>query len=149
MASVPVDMNTAAITGERIKLDKGQKLAIHCAFGDSTAAVVTASFQQHTAASAGTSKALAIHLPYFKKAGAATSFTKVEISTAASSFDLAADFAAQEGIVVFEIDANELDVNNNFAWASIDFADSTAAKIVSAVYIVDKCVNEPAYKTVL
>lgn len=147
--SVPVDLNTAALTGARIKLDVGQKLVIHCHFGDSLAAVVTAALKQHNAASAGTSKALESRLPYFKKVAAATSFTKVEQSVPASSFDLAADLAGDEGIVVFEVLPEELDIANGFAWASIDFADSTAAKLFSGIYIVENCKYEPAYKNAL
>jgi hypothetical protein len=143
--SDPVDLNTAALTGARIKLDKGQKLAVHCHFGDSTAAVVTASFKQHNAASAGTSKAVSLRLPYFKKVGAATAFTKVAPDSAISSLDMAADLAAEPGIVVFEVLPEELDVNNGFAWFSIDFADATAAKLFSGIYIVENANKQAAY----
>lgn len=75
----PADLNAAAVTGARIKLSEGYKCAVALSFGDSTGAVVDVSFQQHDAASAGNSKAVNIQTNYYHKAGAATSFTKVEV----------------------------------------------------------------------
>lgn len=147
-ADVPSDFDTA-FTGSRVSLAKGDRLAVIVNFGDSTAAVVTASFQQHTAASGGTSKALSIANIYFHKVGAATSFTKVEPTVAASSVDLAALLAAEPGIVVFEILAEDLDVSNNFTHVSINFADTTAAKLGSVVYLNHQVKAKPAYEIAL
>jgi hypothetical protein len=141
----PVDANTAAITGARVKLSSADRLAIAVHMGDSTSAVVTLTLRQHNAASAGTSKDLSVSNPYYHKVAAATSFTKVEPAAAAAAYDLAALLANDPGIVVFEVLSEQLDVNNGYYWASIDMADSTAAKLVSAVYILGNSRQMPAY----
>lgn len=144
--SLPVDLNTAALAGARIGLENDHRVAIVCNFGDSTAAVVQATLKQHTAGVGGTSKALATSNPIFKKIGAATKFTKVEgdIDAPASAFDLSADLADSEGIVIFEVLASDLDVNNGFTHVSIEFADSTAAKLFCGNYVLADSKTFPA-----
>ena len=129
----------------RIKLEKGYRLAIVCSFGDSVAAVTDFTLQQHDASTGGNSKALAITNPYFHKVASATTFTKVEISTAASNI-VPTVLAADEGIIVFDILAEDLDVNNGYAWVSVNVADSTAAKVMGAVYVLHNVRNVPAYE---
>jgi hypothetical protein len=147
--SVPVDMNTAAITGDRVKLSSGNRCAIHIHMGDSTSAVVTFDLKQHNAATAGTSKALSVANPYYHKKAALTVFTKVTPASAASQYDLATIFANDEGIVVFEVLAEDLDNDNGYYWMSLDVTDSTAAKLISAVYIIHECYNSPPYDVAL
>lgn len=142
--SVPADLNGAAVTGARIKLAKGFKLAIVANFGDSTGAVTDFTLQQHDAASGGNSKALAISNPYFHKVAAATTFTKVELSSAASNI-VPTVLAADEGIIVLEVLAEDLDRDSDYAWVSVNVADSTAAKIMSALYVVHDMREVPAY----
>jgi hypothetical protein len=143
--AVPSDMDTA-VTGARIKMEKGDRLAIVLSMGDSVGAVVEFALKQHNAASGGTTKALEVMNPYFKKAGSATSFTKVEPTAVEDTYDLAADFAAQEGVVVFEVLGEDLDVNNGFAWVSVNAADSTVAKLLAGLYVVGKSRFQPAYE---
>lgn len=145
VSEIPKDLNASALVGKRIPLHKFGKVAFVVNMGDSVGAVVTPSFQQHDAAAGGNSKALSIANIYYVKAGAATSFTKVEPTAAASSFALAADFAAQEGVVVFEVWGADLDVENNYAYVSMNMADSTAAKIVSVTAILGDAKNVPSY----
>lgn len=149
LAHLPVDMNTAAITGARIKMNLGDRLAIIVAMGTSTAALAQFTLRQHNAASSGTSKNLSVDNPYYKKAGAATVFTKVEPSVAAAAYDLSTDFAADGGLVVFEVLQEDLDVNNGFAWVSLDIADSTAAKLACTMYQVVDAEFKPAYNIAL
>lgn len=149
MVSVPVDMNTAAITGARIKLDSGDRVAIMCQFGDSTAALVQLTLNQHTAASGGTSKVLSVANAYFHKAGAATSFTKVQPTAAASAYDVSSVFSDAEGVLVMEVRGEDLDVDGGFAWVSVDFADSTAAKLLAASYIVSDLRHRPGYSVAI
>lgn len=139
------DMNAAAITGARIGLQKGDRVAVLVNMGTSTGAVVDFSFEQHNAASGGTSKALEIDNPYYHKAGAATVFTKVQPTAKSDNFDLSALFAADGGIVAFEILAEDLDVNGGFGYVSLNVADSTAAKLIAAVYVLHKPTYLPAY----
>ena len=141
----PVDMNTAAITGARISLAKAESCAVVFSMGTSTAAIAQFTLMQHNAASAGTSKVLAVSGPYFVKAGSATAFTKVEPTVAASLYDLSTTFAADGGLVVFEISGEELDVNSNFTHFSVDIADSTAAKLISGIYVLTGLKYEPSY----
>lgn len=148
MGVLPVDLNTAAVTGERISLAKGKKLAIVCQLGDSTAALVRPTLRQHSAATGGTSKDLSVANPYYYKNGAATSFTKVEPSSAAALYNLDTLFGGDEGIVVFEVHPEDLDVNGNFTHVSVDFADSTAAKLCSVLYVLDSK-EVPAYSLAL
>lgn len=144
-ACVPVDMDAAAFVGARVSLADAFKVAIVVNMGDSVGAVVDFTLKQHNAASGGTSKVLSIMNPYFKKAGAATSFTKVLPTVAASNYVLSGDFAAQEGVVVFEVCAEDLDVEGGFSHISIEAADSTAAKLISVLYVAHKCKVNPAH----
>ena len=107
-ACVPFDMDTVTAL-PRIGLEKGDRVAIICIMGDSVGAVVDLTLKQHTAITAGTSKDLATSNPYYKKVGAATSFTKVTPVAEAANYVLSTDFAAQEGVVVFEVLGEELD----------------------------------------
>lgn len=150
-AWAPVDMNTAAITGARIKMDAGKKLVIVVSMGASTGATVAFNLNQHNAASSGTTKDCSVNNPYFHKAGTATFFTKVPptitngIPVDAAAYDLSTLFIADGGIAVFEINAADLDVNNGFAWASISASDSAAAKLGSGMYYLVDCPFNPPY----
>jgi len=141
--SAPADLNAAAVTGARIKLEKGFRLSVICNFGDSTGAVTDFTMNQHDAASAGNSKVLATSNPYFEKVATATSFTKVEVSNASNI--VPTTLAADEGIYVFEILAEDLDRDNDYGYFSFDIADSTAAKIMGAVYVLSDVREVPAY----
>lgn len=144
-AGVPADLNASSLTGARVNLSSGDRLAIVVSMGDSTAAVTDFTLRQHDAASAGNSKDLEITNPYFTKVGSDTTFTKNEISTATANI-VPTVFAGDEGVVVFEVLSEDLDVNNGFAWVSLNIADPTAAKIFAAVYVVGKNRYLPAYK---
>lgn len=147
--SAPVDLNVAAVTGPRIKMDNSYRLAIAVLMGTSTAATVQFSLKQHTAATGGTSKDLSVANAYFHKAGAATVFTKVEPSVAAASYDVSSVFAADAGIIVFEVLADDLDVDAGFAWVSLDIADSGAAKLASVLHVAHEVKDAPAYAIAL
>jgi len=139
-AGAPKDINASAFAGERIKMDKGYSLAIVCRLGDSVGATVQFDLDQHDAAAAGTSKALDIQSNYYHKTDAAASFTKVDVraddAVLSDSADLSAALAADEGTVVFHVEPEHLDTNNDFAYVSLNIADSTAAKIASVTYYV-------------
>jgi len=148
-AGVPADLNLAGLTGARVKLDGAFKCAVVVSMGDSVGAAVDFSLQQHDAASAGTSKALNIVRNYYRKADVETAFTKVEIrpddAGLSDSVDLAAVFAAAEGIVVFEVLAEDLDRENGFGWISLNIGDPGAAKVFNAEYVLRDNRQEPAY----
>lgn len=144
-AHLPKDLNGAATVGERIAVAKSDRIAIVVAMGDSVGAVANFSLKQHTLEAAGVSKDLEVKGNYYYKAGAAKSFTKVEVETAAAAYDLSAIFAADEGVVVFEILGEDLDVDGDFAFVSIEIADATAAKLASTMYVGHDAKRQPAY----
>ena len=144
--AIPADLNAAAVTGKRIKMDVATRLAIIAQFGDSTGAVVQLNLKQHDAESAGNTKALSTKLPWFVKTGSDTEFTKKNAANASiSQLDASTELAADEGTVIGEIVAEELDHENGYEWVSVDVADSTAAKIMSAEYVLHEVKKQPAY----
>lgn len=145
MAVVPVDLNTAANPGARIPLTGGQRVSWLILMGASTGAVVNATLQQHDAASAGNSKALSVSNAYYHKVSTATKFTKVVPGSAAAAFDVSTIFAALGGIAVFEVLAEDLDRDNNYAYASLSLDDSTAAKVGAVVAFIGNNRTLPAY----
>lgn len=134
-ADYPVDLNTAGLSGVRVDVTKCRRLAFVVVLGGSTGSTVSFTLKQHTAASGGTTADLSVDNRYFKKVGAATVFTEVEPTVEAAAYDLSADFAAAQGIVVFEILPENMDVNNGFKYASIEVADSGTAKLASILYV--------------
>ena len=145
LAHAPVDLNTAAITGARISLAKGEKIAILLLLGSSVGASVVATLKQHDASVGGTTKALEVANKYYHKAGAATVFTEVEPTVATDSYDLSAQFATDGGVAVLEINESDLDVDGGFSHISVDIADSGAAKIGATAYVVMNADYCPAY----
>ena len=145
LVTVPVDANTAAITGGRVGLKGVARVAFVVQMGDSTAALAQFTLKQHNAATAGTTKALSVANPYYHKKAALTVFTKVIPGAATDAYDLSSVFAADEGTAVFEVLAEDLDVEGDFAWASLDMADSTAAKLVSVIAIAHAVGQKPGY----
>lgn len=142
--SAPADLNGAAVTGNRLKMEDSFKVAICCSFGDSVAAVTDFTLRQHDAATGGNSKVLAISNPYFYKVAGATKFTKVEIEEVSNIAPIV--LADDEGIIVIEVLAEDLDRDNGFSYLSVDVADSTAAKIMGAEYLLHDVRNMPAYE---
>lgn len=140
----PSDADTA-INSSRVSLKNGQRCSLILHFADSTAAVVTASLKQHNAATSGTTKALEIDNPYYHKVGAATEFTKVQPTAKEDEYDLASLLASEPGVVVFEILSEDLDVDNGFAWVSVNLADTTAAKLTGILAIIRELAYHPGY----
>jgi hypothetical protein len=149
--NVPVDMNAAAITGKRVKMDVSESCAVVLSMGASTSAEVVFTLKQHNAASSGTTKDLSVMNPYFIQLSAVTTaaFTKVSPTVAAAAYDLSSTFADASGIVVFEVNGSDLDLANDFAWFSVIAADATAAKILGGLYVLNNPVHKPAYLEVV
>lgn len=145
---VPVDLNAGANTGLRVPMANVKRLAFLIITGTSTAAVMTWNFLQHDAASSGNSKALAISNPYYIKHGAATVFTRTVPGAAADTYDIATQFAADGGLAVFEVLAEDLDIENGFAWVSLSALDATAAKLGAVLVLADSDFK-PAYAGVI
>lgn len=141
---VPVDLNDGANTGLRIPLANVKRVTFVVAMGDSTAGVTNLTLNQHDAASAGNSKALSVSNPYYIKAGAATVFTRTVPTVAASNY-IPTAFANEPGLLVFEVLAEDLDVENGYAWVSLSAIDATAAKLGAIIAIASGPAYIPAY----
>lgn len=135
----PIADGHAGITGDRIAMKGVKRLAVMVQVGAGTA--VTAfqvDLQQHDAAAAGNSKALAFDNIYFHKVGAATEFTKVEPTVDASAYDLHSVFGDSAGVVVLEVLAEDLDVDNDFDHVSVDISGAgTGTRQIGVVAIAD------------
>ncbi len=145
----PVDLNTAANTGARIKMSHGDRVAAIISLGTSTTATVEITLRQHDAATAGNSKDLDVDNPYYVKADTATSFTKVVPTVADALLTLTTTFTDDAGTVIVEVLGEQLDDVNGYSWFSVDIADSAAAKLGSVVYVVSDCRFSPAYSTAI
>lgn len=145
----PVDLNTAAVTGNRVSMKNARRCTFIVAIGassSSTAHLFT--LRQHDAASSGNSKDLAVINPYYTEIGAATSFSKVIPGSATAAYDLHSVLADAKAVLVFEVLAEDLDITNGYAWVSMDTADTGAAQLGSVVALVEES-YEPAYGTVV
>ncbi len=143
IASAPYDGNTVA-SGLLINMKGYKRCTFIVNYGDGSSGTVTPSFLQADAASAGTSKPLSHANPYYVKVDDAAAFTKVEPVAAAASFDLSTLLANDPGLAIFEVLAEDLDVENDFAWVSLDHADVTSTKLISVVALLDGG-PKPAY----
>lgn len=134
---------TGGQSSQRISLQKGYKLAviIHLA---SAAFDLDVTFNQHDAPSAGNSKVLSHDNPYYKKVGAATKFTKVEQSVAASQI-VDTDLNGAAGVVVFELLAEDLDRDNDFNHISVDIAQAAGARVACVELALHDMTKKPAY----
>jgi hypothetical protein len=142
--AAPKDINASAIVGSRVSLKDNERVAIAFSMDNGAGTTNAISFEQHDAAAAGNSKAVTVK-SYFHKIGAATVFTKVELETAVSTVDLSAVLGGAFAEVVFEIEAQDLDVNAGYAYVSVNVAASAAAKVVSGLYILPEPKNKPSY----
>lgn len=129
----------------RISMKELHKLAviISCA---SLAQDVVVKLRQHDAASGGNSKDLISKNPSFVKADADTVMTKKDASEIADiTFD---ELNSVNGIGVAEILSEDLDVNNGFAYVSVQLTTS-GARVGSATYHSVMPRLKPAYLTEL
>lgn len=144
--AVPANLLTAPTTGARIQVAKGFRVTVVCNMGESTSGITDFTMKQHTASTGGTTKVLATSNPYFEKVDTDTSFTKVAVSDASNI--VPTTLAADPGIFIFEVLAEDLDRENGFSYFSLDAAESTGLgndKIMAAIYILNDVRNVPAY----
>jgi hypothetical protein len=149
LVTLPVDLNTAAVTGGRVSIKGCSRIAFVVSLGDSTAASTVFTLRQHNAASGGTSADLSVANVYYTKKGAETSFTKVEPTVAAAAYDLSARFSDDEGVAVFEVLEDQLNTESGYAWVSLDIADSGAAKLGSVLAVCHALHSKPGYSQAL
>lgn len=144
----PVDLNDGANTGARIDMSKCRRVTfVLFAKAGTAPSSHTVSFQQHDAASAGNSVALSIDSPYFHKLDAATYFTKVQPSAAASSFDIDALVIDAKFVAVFEVLAEQL--TDGYKWASMNVTDAGGAQLGACLAICHDMKDLPSYSVVV
>lgn len=144
----PVDMSAAANAGDWVSLKHYKHVAIvfHTAVG-TAGDDPTLTISQATDVSGTGSKALAINSAKVFKKQAATNLLSTGTWSSASA-DVSsntvtnATLAEQEAIIVVEVDADELDVDNGFDCIQASVADvGTNAQLGACYYIL----TEPRY----
>ena len=144
-ADAPQDA-AAGVTGARIDMDLSHRIAIVISVGSSAASTVALDLLQHDAASAGNSKALQIENRYFVKAGAAIKYSAFDLEgSPASTIDASTALSTDEGILIVEVLAEDLDREGGFTHLSADLQAAGTAKIASVVYHGHKSYRKPAY----
>lgn len=141
-AFMPVDLSTAANTGDRVNLQNYERCIFVLLASSGTAGddpIITA--QQHDAATSGNSKALNFtrirHKVGATDIDAVGQFSLVE-QTAASSYDSATiDGAENETLIAVEVQAQDLDTDNGFTFVSFNVADvGSNAQLGAGFYIL-------------
>lgn len=137
---VPVDSQTAAMTGKRVSLKNagGVTIVVFKAAGTANDDPVL-DLQQHTADTGGTTADLDIIDHYYIKQEATLdgdeTWTRVT-QAAASEVTLNATSAETQMIVVIEVDARSL--SDGYDYVSLDIADTGAAgaQLISCLYLL-------------
>lgn len=125
----------SAMTGDYINMAKAGHVTVLVHVTQANAATSAITIEQATAVAGTSSKALATAVPIFLVADAATTDVWVA-QTAAVSYTTSATL--KHKLVAFEIDAEDLDVNNGFDCICVKVGASNAANIVAAQYICGK-----------
>lgn len=135
---------SSAVTGNRVDMKNAKRVTFLISVGTSTSATaVTFTLEQSNAASSGTKKVLTVQNPYYYKANTDTVFTKVAPVAAASAYDFTSLIGDHVGYVALEVLAEDLDVENNFEWVSIDVTAAGVTKLGSIIAIVDSEFRPP------
>lgn len=143
----PVDLDTGANTGARVDIRQAKRVSFVCIAAAGTAPNShTFTLKQHTAASGGTSADLSVDNAYYHKLAAATSWTKVEPSSAAAAYDLDGIVADAKYMIVFEVLAEQL--SDGYGWVSLDQSDAGGAQLGLVLAVVDSDIK-PAYDQVV
>lgn len=130
----PVDYNTGANTGLRIDMKDLEKVVLIFVFNSATTRTgATIDLDQHTVSSSGSPLALSVVNKYYHKIGAATSYTKVEPTVAADTFDLLSLIGDSKAVVVMEVDS--ADLTDGYRWVSANVTDAGAASIGTCIAI--------------
>lgn len=144
----PVDLNTAANTGNRVDMAQFDRVTFICvAAAGSTPNSHVYDLDQHTVASSGSPIALSVANPYYHCMDAATSFTKVEPGSAADTYDIDALTVDTKYVVVFEVLAAQL--TEGYRWVSINQTDSGGAQLGTIIAICRGAKSAPAYGAIV
>jgi hypothetical protein len=149
VTTYPVDLDAGANTGARVDMQHFKRCTFLIVAGaGTTPSSHTVSFQQHDAASAGTSANLSIDNGYFHRVSTATYFTKVApTGTAAASFDIDTVVGDTKYVAVFEV--NQEDITDGNRWISCNLTDAGGAQLGTIIAICHNCDQAPAYSLVV
>ena len=137
VSSVPVDTTGSAQTGDRFNLKYFRKITWIIAQGSWQGGTPAVTLQQHDAVTGGNSKTLGFTRYWTKVAISGGQFTEVPV--VADTFDLG---TTDDTISVVEIDAEDLDNDNGFTYASLDVASpGTNADLIAIIAIL----GDPRY----
>ena len=123
----------AAITGDYVSMKNASHVTVVVNINQANAATVAITVEQATSVDGTGSKALAVDVPIFLCADAATS-DALAAQTPGVAYTTSATL--KHKIVVFEIPAEALDVANGFNAITVKTAASNAANITQASYIL-------------
>jgi hypothetical protein len=135
---VPVDLSGAASTGKRVSLKNCSAVTVVVFKGAGTAGDdPTITLNEHTAATGGTSQALAkidtVYTKYETTLDGDETWTKVTQAAASTYTD--ATSAEVEGIVAFTIGGDQL--SDGYSYISVDVSDvGTNAQVGGVLYIL-------------
>lgn len=137
-AFIPVDLNTAAVTGQRIDLSTSGQATCILISGD-VGAVITYTFQEHDAVSGGNSQNLASITTYWEKSSTTDALMLSEDfmdkQTQAAAATVATTTAHANQIVV-PFSADELDIVDGFRWISVNVSDPALAVVGAGIWIL-------------
>jgi hypothetical protein len=135
---VPTDVVAGAVTGKRVHLKNYGHVCVVVVAAAGSTDRVDLDFQQHTAATGGTSSDLDVINHYYLKdaatlAGTET-WTRVNQSVASEVNDIGT--ASQQQIAVFEVSATSL--ADGYEWFSVDAPDAgtNGTKFTAILYIL-------------
>jgi hypothetical protein len=144
MAALPVDTNTAGVTGSYGSFALYKRCTVVCIMADGTAASDLDMLIYQATDNAGTGakvlNALETGRIYTMYAAdltayeALTSMTKVTQATADEQYT-PTDSGESVGLMILELQDTDLDVDNSFDHMRCDLSDPGAAKIAALIYI--------------
>jgi len=121
----------SALAGDYISIKKADHVTVAVQITQGNAATVALTLYQATAVAGTAAKALAQDVKIYAVLDAAASDVMVEQTDGVA---FTTDAAVKNKIVVFEVPAEAIDVNNDFDCLQVRAGASNAANIVSATY---------------
>lgn len=137
VSTPPLDTTGAAVTGDRFNLKFYGKISFILIQGSWAGGTPAVTLQQHDAVTAGNSKALGF-TKYWTDV-ALTGGTKAEVAVVSDTYNLT---TTNNTFNVIEVDAEKLDTDNDFVYASLNVASPGAnADLICVVAIL----GDPRY----
>lgn len=139
LIAAPVDLATAAVTGERIHMkDCGGVAFVYVATAGTAGQDVDLDVIEHTVATGGTPQELDVVTKFYSKRETTLDNDEIWVKstqTAASEVDLGADEGEAQVIAVVEVQASQL--SDGYEWLSVNTTDSgaTAGKLGTIIAI--------------